>query len=303
MRRSLRSHVWKFLIRKIYKEKRMTIAEIRAQDASAGKFMGRPPKDVEVENINIDGINAAWIRPIGADKSKVLLHIHGGGYVTGSIASYLRMCILIAQTLKVNVLLPAYRLAPEHPFPAALDDVLKIYRWLLSQGCQPKDILISGDSAGGGLSVASVLALRDQGDELPAAVICMSPWTDLTMQGRSHITNSKTEAMLNADSLREWALAYTSEQNFRNPLVSPIFADFHNFPSLLIQVSADEVLLDDAVALAEKAKSAGVDVSLKIWDGMWHVWHALGELIPESKTAFEETNQFVRARFNGNLKT
>jgi acetyl esterase/lipase len=204
------------------------------------------------------------------------------------------MCILMAQTLRVNVLLPAYRLSPEHPFPAALDDVLKIYRWLLSQGYPSKDILIAGDSAGGGLCVASVLALREQGDELPAAVICLSPWVDLTMQGRSHITNSKTEAMLNADSLREWALAYTGEQNFRNPLVSPIFADFHNFPPLLIQVSGDEVLLDDAIALAEKAKSAGVDVSLKVWDGMWHVWQVIGDSIPESKIAFEEVGEFVR---------
>jgi epsilon-lactone hydrolase len=293
MRRSLKSHFWKFVIRKMYK-KRMTIAEIRAQDAGTAKFAGYFPKDVEVENIHIDGNDAAWIRPSGADKTKVLLHLHGGGYVTGSIASYLRMCSLMAQTLNVNVLLPAYRLAPEYPFPAALDDVLKIYRWLLSQGYQSKDILISGDSAGAGLCAAAVLALRERADELPAAVICMSPWADLTLQGQSHVTKSKSEAMLNADSLREWALAYTSEQNFRNPLVSPIFADFHDFPPLLIQVSGDEVLLDDAVALAEKAKSAGVNVSLKIWDGLWHVWQVVGDTLPESKKAFEEVGEFVR---------
>jgi len=294
MSQSLSSHFWKFIIRKMYKEKRMTIAQIRAQDTSAGKFIGRPPKDVEVENININGIAAAWIRPSDADKTKALLHIHGGGYVTGSIASYLRMCILMAQTLKMNVLLPAYRLAPERPFPAALDDVLKIYRWLLSQGYQSKDILIAGDSAGGGLCVASVLALREQGDELPAAVICLSPWADLTMQGQSHVTKSKSEAMLNTETLREWVLAYTNKENLGNPLVSPIFADFHDFPPLLIQVSGDEILLDDAVALAEKAKSAGVDVSLKVWDGLWHVWQVLGDAIPESKMAFEEIGQFAR---------
>jgi acetyl esterase/lipase len=303
MRRSFRSHVWKFIIRKTYKEKRTTIAEIRVQDTKAAKFMGPPPKDVEIENINVDGIAAAWIRPSGADKAKVLLHIHGGGYVTGSIASYLRMCILMAQTLKINVLLPAYRLAPEYPFPAAVDDTLKIYRWLLSQGYQSKNILISGDSAGGGLCVATVIALRDQGESLPAAVICLSPWADLTMQGQSHVTKSKSESMLNAETLREWALAYTNKENLGNPLVSPIFADFHDFPPLLIQVSGDEVLLDDAIALAEKAKSAGVNVSLKIWDGMWHVWQIVGDAIPESKMAFEEVDQFVRARFNGNMKT
>ena len=302
MKRSLSSHFWKFVIRKMYK-KRMTIGGIRAQDASAGKFMDRPLKDVEVEYVSIGGINAAWIRPTGADKSKVLLHLHGGGYVTGSITSYLRMCILMAQTLKMNVLVPAYRLAPEHTFPAAMDDVLEIYRWLLTHGYQSKDILVSGDSAGGGLCVASIIALREQGDELPAAVICMSPWTDLTMQGQSHVTKSKSESMLNADNLREWALAYTNKENFGNPLVSPAFADFHDFPPLLIQVSGDEVLLDDAIALAEKAKSAGVDVTLKIWDGLWHVWQVLGDAIPESKMAFEEIGQFVQARFNGNLRT
>lgn len=295
MKRSLKSHFWKFLIRKMYK-KRMTIAEIRVQDASAAKFGGPPPRDVEVENINIGGIDAAWIRPSGADKTKVLLHLHGGGYVTGSIASYLRMCILMAQTLKVSVLLPAYRLTPEHPFPAALDDTLKIYRWILTQGHRSKDIIISGDSAGGGLCIASVLALRELGDALPTAVVCMSPWVDLTLQGRTHITNSKTEAMLNADSLREWAQAYTSQENFCNPLVSPIFSDFHNFPPLLIQVSSDEVLLDDAIALAEKAKAAGVDVSLKIWDGLWHVWQVVGDAIPESKMAFDEIEAFIRPR-------
>jgi monoterpene epsilon-lactone hydrolase len=300
MKRSLRSHFWKFVIRKMYKEKRMTIDGIRAQDASAGKFMGPPPKDVEVENINIDDINAAWIRPAAADKTKVLLHLHGGGYVTGSIASYRRMCILMAQTLKMSVLLPAYRLAPENPFPAAMNDVLKIYRWLLSQGYQAKNILISGDSAGGGLCLASVIALRDQGDALPAAVICLSPWADLTMQGQSHVTNSKSEAMLNVDVLREWALAYTSGQNLNNPLVSPVFADFHGFPPLLIQVSGDEILLDDATALAAKAKAGGVDVTLKVWDGLWHVWQVVGDSIPESQMAFEEIGQFVHARFDGN---
>lgn len=201
----------------------------------------------------------------------------------------------MAQTLKMNVLLPAYRLAPEHPFPAAMDDVLEIYRWLLSHGYQSKDILISGDSAGGGLCVAAVLALREQGDKLPAAVICMSPWADLTMQGRTHITNSKTEAMLNVDSLREWSLAYANKQNLNNPLVSPVFADFHDFPPLLIQVSKDEVFLDDAIALAEKARSAGVDVTLKVWDGLWHVWQVVGDSIPESKMAFEEVGVFVRS--------
>lgn len=294
MKRSLKSHIWKFVIRKIYK-KHMSVAEIRAQDASAAKFAGPPPKDVQIERVNIDGIDAAWIRPSGAERTKTLLHIHGGGYVTGSIPSYLRMCILMAQMLNINVLLPAYRLAPEHPFPAAMEDVLKIYRRLLNDGFQPKDIFISGDSAGGGLCVAAVIALRDQKEALPAAVLCMSPWVDLTMQGQSHVTNPKSEAMLNAGTLREWALLYTNEKNFGSPLVSPIFADFQKFPPLLIQVSSDEVLLDDARMLAEKARAGGADVTLKIWDGLWHVWQIVGDAIPESRMAIEEIGEFIRA--------
>ncbi|HNE70348.1 MAG TPA: alpha/beta hydrolase [Anaerolineales bacterium] len=273
----------------------MSVAEIRAQDASAAKFAGPPPKDVQIERVNIDGIDAAWIRPSGAERTKTLLHIHGGGYVTGSIPSYLRMCILMAQMLNINVLLPAYRLAPEHPFPAAMEDVLKIYRRLLNDGFQPKDIFISGDSAGGGLCVAAVIALRDQKEALPAAVLCMSPWVDLTMQGQSHVTNPKSEAMLNAGTLREWALLYTNEKNFGSPLVSPIFADFQKFPPLLIQVSSDEVLLDDARMLAEKARAGGADVTLKIWDGLWHVWQIVGDAIPESRMAIEEIGEFIRA--------
>lgn len=295
MKRSLRSQFWKFVVRKMYKGKRMSIAEFRMQGVSAAKFAGRPPKDVEVEYVNVDGINAAWIRPSGADKTTALIHLHGGGYVTGSIGSYLGMCFSMAQTLKINVLLPEYRLAPEHPFPAAMDDVLKIYRWLLSHDYQSKDIIILGDSAGGGLCVAAVIALRNQKEALPAAVICMSPWADLTMQGKSHVTKLKSETMLNMETLREWALSYTNEQNLGNPLVSPVFADFHDFPPLLIQASNDEVLLDDAIALAEKAKADGVDVTLKIWDGLWHVWQVLGDSIPESKMAFEEVGVFVRS--------
>jgi monoterpene epsilon-lactone hydrolase len=294
MSHSLNSYIWKFILSRVFKGKRKTIAEFRAQDANSAKLMGRPPKGVKVENINIDGINAAWIRPSGADKTKVVLHLHGGGYVTGSIASYLMMCIPMAQTLMINVLLPEYRLAPEHPFPAAIDDVLRIYHWLLTQGYRSKDIFLSGDSAGGGLCAASVIALREQKEALPAAVVCMSPWTDLTMRGRSHVTKAKSEVMLNADTLREWALSYTSEQNFGNPLVSPIFADLHSFPPLLIQAGSDEILLDDAIALAEKAKADGVDVTLKIWDGLWHVWQVLGDLIPESRMAFEEVGVFLR---------
>jgi epsilon-lactone hydrolase len=292
---SLRARFWRFLLRKIFKEQQLTIEQNRASGARIAGYQ-RIPKEVAVAKIDLAGLPAAWIRPAGADTDRVILHLHGGGYVTGSIDSHLMMCVPMAQTLRMNMLLPEYRLAPEQPFPAALEDALKAYRWLLAQGTSPANITISGDSAGGGLSVATVLALRDAGEPLPAAVVCISPWADLTHKGASHSTKAVSETVLKTDVLKEWALCYTDEANLSNPLVSPVYADFHGFPPLLIQVGSEEILLDDAITLAEKAKAAGVDVTFKVWAGLWHVWHALGNLIPENRQAFEEIGTFLHSK-------
>jgi acetyl esterase/lipase len=193
----------------------------------------------------------------------------------------------------MNLLLPDYPLAPEHPYPAALEAALTAYRWLLAQGTRPAEIVIAGDSAGGGLAVATALALCDAVESVPAAVVCLSPWADLTHQGQSHLTNAAAEAVLKTEVLQEWASCYTDAANLRNPLVSPVYADFQGFPPLLIQVGSEEILLDDARLLAEKARAGGVDVTLRVWPDLWHVWPALGNLIPESRQAFEEIRQFI----------
>jgi acetyl esterase/lipase len=289
---SLRARFWRIILRKVFKERPLSIEENRLRSASTAK-MTRIPKDVTVIDTKADGIRAKWISPFDEKTEKVILHLHGGGYVTGGMDSHLMMCIPMAQTLKTKILLPEYRLAPEHPFPAAVDDAVKVYRWMLAQGHSQKDIIISGDSAGGGLAIATVLALRDAGDPLPAAVICMSPWTDLTFTGPSHITKAKADCVLLTDVLREWAACYIGTEAPNHPHISPIYADFHDFPPLLIQVGSDEVLLDDSRMLAEKAKADGVDATLKVWDEMWHVWQALGDLIPESKKSFEEVGDFI----------
>jgi acetyl esterase/lipase len=298
---SLRARFWKIILRSIFKNQRLTVEQYHAQSAQGSKWMKPTAKGVEIERVNINGLPAAWIRPVDAAKEKVILHLHGGGYVTGSIDSHLMMCIPMAKALQRTMLLPEYRLAPEHPFPAALDDALKAYRWLLSQGIEPKDIVISGDSAGGGLALATALSLRDTHEPLPAALICMSPWADLTNAGKSHTTRAKSEPVLRTDVLNVWARYYTAEANLTNPLVSPVHANLRGFPPLLIQVGSEEVLLDDSVTLAEKAKADGVDVTLKVWDGLWHVWPALGDLIPESRAAFNEMNEFLR-RHQSSLK-
>jgi len=292
---SIRARFWRFLLRKIYKERSLTIQQNRAQGAQMARYF-RIPREVIVARFALEGLPAAWIRPSVANSEQVLLHLHGGGYVTGSIDSHLMMCVPLAQTLQTNLLLPEYRLAPEHPFPAALEDALKTYRWLLAQGFQPQNIVISGDSAGGGLSLATVLALREAGDPLPAVVICLSPWADLTNSRQSHITKADVEPVIKTELLNEWAACYSEAANLKNPLVSPVYADFHNFPPLLIQVGSDEILLDDSLALATKARADGVDVMLKVWDGLWHVWPALGSLIPESGLAFEELGEFIRVK-------
>jgi monoterpene epsilon-lactone hydrolase len=293
---SLRTRFWRAIMRKGFKDKRLTIAENRLRSTKTARFMTMVPKGVGIEKLNIDGIPSEWISPSGVKSEKVILHLHGGGYVTGGINSHQMMCVLMAQTLKMSVLLPEYRLAPEHPFPAALDDALKVYRWLLAKGHQPADILLSGDSAGGGLSLALVLSLRDAGEPLPAALLCMSPWTDLALKGGSYISNARAEAVLQEDALREWAACYFGQEKPEHPLISPLYADFHGFPPLLIQVGSQEILLDDARNLAQKARADGVDVTLKIWEGMWHDWQALGSLIPESRQAFEEFGMFLHEK-------
>jgi len=296
---SFKSRFWRTILRATFKNKKLSIAELRANGVKNSKMLGEVSKNITVEKINMEGIQAEWLIPFSSStrSEKVILYLHGGGYVTGSIEDHRMMCGLLANATGTKVLIPEYRLAPEHPFPAALDDALKVYQWLLGQGYSSTNMIIAGDSAGGGLGVATVLALKEKSGSLPAAVVCLSPWADLALTGQSHTTKAKAEAILNKDVLHEWALCYTDESNLTNPLVSPIHGDFHGFPPLLIQVGSEEILLDDSILLAEKAKSAGVDVTLKIWDGMWHVWQALGDLIPENRKTFEEIGQFVQRQF------
>lgn len=292
---SLKTRFWRAALRLMFKNQNPPIAELRANSVKNSKLLGDVPKAIKVETIEADGIQAEWLSPLNANPANAILYFHGGGYVTGSIADHRMMCGLLAEATNTKVLIPEYRLAPEHPFPAAVDDALAVYHWLIKQGFSAGKIILAGDSAGGGLSLATALALKDKSESLPAAILCMSPWADLTLKGASHTTKSKAEVILKTDVLREWSLCYTHETNLSNPLVSPAFGDYHGFPPIFIQVGGDEILLDDSFMVAEKARSAGVDVTLNVWDGMWHVWQALGNMIPENKKTFEEISQFVKS--------
>jgi len=272
----------------------MTVPELRKRSEKMVKLVGKIPSRVKVDALQIDDRYAEWFVPPDADSQHVILHFHGGGYVSGSVAIHKLFCIELANATGMRILLPEYRLAPENPFPAALDDALAVYRWLLGQGYEARNIIVSGDSAGGGLALATTLALRDTGEDIPGAVFCISPWTDLKLTGDAYRANAKTDPVLNIDDLRNWALCYTDEDNLSNPLVSPTYADFHGSPPMLIQVGSEEILLDDAASVAERAKAAGVDVTLRIWPGMWHVWHATGTWLPEARDALAEIGKFVR---------
>ncbi len=204
------------------------------------------------------------------------------------------MAARISRASGARVLAINYRLAPEHPFPAAVEDATAAYRWLLAQGIAPNRIVIAGDSAGGGLTISTLLALRDAKQPLPAAAVPISPWTDLAATGESLRTLAGKDPMVQAEPLKEMAKLYLGKADAKNPLASPLYADFKGLPPMLIQVGGAEILLDDAKRVADKAKAAGVMVELEVWDEMVHVWHVFAKLLPEGQQAIDRIGRFVR---------
>jgi len=273
----------------------LTTAERRAQYERAEKVFPTPP-DVKVERVNVPAAPAEWLRPPSAVPGRVVLYLHGGGYVIGSPRSHRHLAAAIASAAGASALLLDYRLAPEHPFPAAVEDATAAYRWLLDQAIAPERIVIAGDSAGGGLTVATLLALREARVPLPAGGVCISPWVDLTCSGASYATKAAADPIVRRAGVEEMARAYLGATPPRTPLASPLFADLRGLPPLLIHVGSDEVLLDDAVQLAERAKAAGVDATLEIYDRMIHVWHWFLPMLDEAQTAVEAIGRFVRSR-------
>jgi phosphinothricin tripeptide acetyl hydrolase len=273
----------------------LTTAERRAQYERAEKVFPTP-SDVKVERVNTPVAPAEWLRPPSAEPGRVVLYLHGGGYVIGSPRSHRHLAAAIAGGAGASALLLDYRLAPEHPFPAAVEDATAAYRWLLDQAIAPERIVIAGDSAGGGLTVATLLALREARVPLPAGGVCISPWVDLTCSGASYATKADADPIVQRSGVEEMARAYLGATSPRTPLASPLFADLRGLPPLLIHVGSDEVLLDDAVQLAARAKAAGVDVTLEVYDRMIHVWHWFLPMLDEAQTAVEAIGRFVRSR-------
>jgi monoterpene epsilon-lactone hydrolase len=240
------------------------------------------------------GVPGLLVTPTGAASGCVLIYFHGGGYAVGAPELYTSMANRIARLTGAHVLLPAYRLAPEHPFPAGIDDALAVYRAVLDSGVPPARIAFGGDSAGGGLSLACALAARDAGLPQPAAIVAYSPWTDLTTSGDSIKNNVATELVLSPREAERFVTSYLGDRDRTQPLASPLFAEYHGIAPMLIQVSAHEILLDDSRRLAERATAAGVRAELQIWDGVWHVWQAMPVLLPEADAALASTAAFLK---------
>jgi acetyl esterase/lipase len=226
----------------------------------------------------------------------VLLYLHGGGYAAGSFATHRLVAEKVAQTVGVRALLPAYRLAPEHRFPAAVDDALAVYRWLIQDdGTDPARVVVAGDSAGGGLTIALAVSARDAGLPLPAALVCISPWTDPAGTGETMRTKASSDPCFRPEDLRLQAREYLGDADPTQPLASPLYADLRGLPPLLAQVRGDELLLDDARRLVERAQAGGVDATLEVWPGLWHIFATQGTF-PDSRQAMQRLGHFLGDR-------
>lgn len=240
-------------------------------------------KEVDIKELEIEGIHGEWISVNRAHMKKyVILYCHGGGYSTGSSVYARTLTTKFATSTSMDVLCFDYRLAPEHPYPAAPEDAMKIWNDLMLLGYGARDIIIAGDSAGGNLALSLVLKLKQEGRLLPRGVILMSPWTDLTASGKSHVSRAEIDPVLNADYLKEMTSNYAAGEDLKNPLISPLFGDFTGFPPTYIQVGDNEMLLNDATMLHKRMIKANVSVKMDVFKGMWHVFQ-----MSPFKTAYE----------------
>jgi epsilon-lactone hydrolase len=257
------------------------------------------PDDVQVTEVTAGGVAAHWLDAPGADPGRVLLFLHGGGYELGSLRSDGELAARLGRASGMRVLFPEYRLAPEHPFPAAVDDVLAAWRWLRAgQGLDAGSLAVAGDSAGGGLAVALLVAARDAGQALPAAAVLMSPTVDLTSSGASMTERADQDPISTPAMLRQFAAGYLAGADPKTPLASPLFAPLAGLPPLLIQVGTADLLLSDSERLAAKAADAGVEVTLEIGQGLPHVYQLLLGT-PEAAAATEQAGTFLRASATG----
>jgi len=269
-----------------WSERRARIDEIGATWPVAG--------DVKLEEVDLDGVPGEWSIAPGSDAARVLLFFHGGGYCSGSIVSHRRMVTEAGRAAGMRALAIDYRLAPEHPYPAAHEDALKAWRFLRKQGIEARHIAVGGDSAGGNLTICLINRLRAAGEAQAACAWLASPWTDLTMSGPSLADKDAVDALIHKPYLEELANAYAGAADRRDPMISPLFADLHGFPPTLIQVGSAETLLDDAVRFARAAGAVDVPVTLQVWPHMIHAWMMWNAKLAEGREALVQAGAFMR---------
>jgi len=278
-----------------------SIQEARANLENMSSWVPLPSL-TRVEPVLAGSVSGEWVSAPDADPDRVILCLHGGGYTMGSSKATRVLASYFSSASGCRVLVIDYRLAPEHPFPAALEDTVSAYRWLLQQGIRSDRIVFVGLSAGGGLALSGLVSLRDANLVLPAAAVLISPWTDLAGTGESVVTRAAADPWLTDEMNRYHAALYAGGKDLRHPLISPLYADLHGLPPLLIHVGSDEIMLDDSTRAADSARLAGVEVTMDVWEGMWHVWHAFASRLPEGRKAIEQIGQFAR-RMQGSSRS
>ncbi|MCX6000962.1 MAG: alpha/beta hydrolase [Chloroflexi bacterium] len=255
--------------------------------------MFKLPRGIQIVKELAGGVPAEWLIPPGVSPGRVVLYLHGGSYICGSINSHRSIAANIAIAAKARALVIDYRLAPEHPHPAAVEDAVAAYKWLLSNKVDPKHLAVVGDSAGGGLTLALLISLRDRKIPLPAAGICLSPWTDLAFTGESWKSKAAVDLIIYDYKELAFAKMYLGGLDPKTPLASPLYADLKGLPPLLVQVGTDEVLLSDSTRLVESAKQAGVNAVIDEWEKMQHVWQFAASFIPEGRRAIARIGEFI----------
>jgi epsilon-lactone hydrolase len=292
---SLRAELLRACIRSFLKRRgrSLDIEALRNRMARMQRFVPRPSPRSQTIEVEAGALTLYRVTTPASRPQRHLLYLHGGAYVSGAPGLYRHFAWRIAEAAKACVWMLAYRLAPEHPFPAALDDAVAAYRWLADETAETRELFVMGDSAGGGLALSLLLQLRDEDSPLPAAAVALSPWTDLALTGLSLKSNGAADPMLNADDLPELARHYLAGADPRTPYASPLYGDPSGLPPTLIQVGSDEILLDDAVRMAEKLRRQNPRSRLEIWPRMPHVWHLFVPVLPEARQAISRVGAFI----------
>ena len=293
---SLRAGLISFFLRHTLKKKMASFDDHQKLRKQAGASFGKTPAEVETETVDAAGVTAEWVRWHGAKNDAVIFYLHGGGYVFGGLDSHRGLAWRLAKASESEVLVVDYSLAPEHPFPAAVDDAIASYQWLLNQGVSSERIIVAGDSAGGGLAVALMVKLKELTHPQPKAAVLLSPWTDLTLSGNSLRKNATKDAMLSPQALTKFTDLYLGDSDPMSPFASPVFADLSGLPSTYVVVGSDEVLRDDSERLVENIRSTGGQAQISVWPRMPHVFPLLAPIIPEGAQAIEDIAEFVQGQ-------